>query len=242
MGAHLVGVEGRQLLQQPLLVLGELGGDLDLDPGQQVPGATPIGGEAAALDPEDLAAGGTVRDPHLDRSVHGRHVELGAEGGLREADGHRHREVVVAAPEDPVGGHVHLDQQVPGGAPVAARTALAGQPDGGPVLDPGGDAHLHRAGAHLDSRAPALGARVFDDDPRPPALRARFAEREQSLVACHRAGAAAGRAGLGPGRRLGSGAAAVGTRGLAPDLDAGGDPLEGLLERDGEIGAAVGPA
>src|SRR5690606_1427458 len=127
------------------------------------------------------------------------------------------------------------------GPSVATRRSLAGDADRGAVLDAGGDANPDGAGAHFGARAPAHRAGLVDDHAGATALRARFGEGEEALVAGHRARAVTGRAGPGAAGRLGPAAAAMGAGRLAPHLQRGGDAAERLLEGDSQVGACVGP-
>src|SRR5690606_5501494 len=239
-GTDVLAVVGSQLLEQLLLLFRKPIGDLDLHSSQEVPGLAPAGVEPFALDPEDAPARRARRDLHPDRAVHRGHRDARPQGGLGVGDGHRDRQVLVAAPEQGMGGHSHVDQQVAGRPAVAARRSLARDADRGAVLHAGWNPDPDRSGAHLGARSPAHRARLVDDHTGATALRARLGEREETLVAGHRAGAVAGGAGSGPAGRFGAAAAAVGTRRLAPHLQRGGDAAERLLEGDRQVGAGVG--
>ena len=69
-----------------------------------------------------------------------RHVDLGAERRLREADRHLADDVVAVAGEERVLAHVQDDVEVAGGAAVAPRFALAAQLQARAGVDAGGDA------------------------------------------------------------------------------------------------------
>src|SRR5690554_2615994 len=241
-GTDVLVVVGRQLLQQLLLLLGEPVGDLDLHSGEQISGASPAGVEPLALDPEDPTARRARRDLDLDRTVHRGNRDAGPQSRLGVGDRDRDGQVVATASEQGMGGHMHVDQQVSGRPAVAARCSLARDPDRGTVLDAGGDAHTDRTRPHLCPGAPANGAGLVDDHARTSALRACFGEREEALVAGHRARASTGGAGLGPAGWLHPGPAAMRAGGLPPNLQGRGDTAERLLERDGQVGTGVGAA
>ena len=115
--------------------------DDDLD---QLVAAAPAAdvGHAAALEPEHVAALRPPGDVQPVGAVEGRHLDLGAEGGLREADRHLAEQVVAVALEERVLADQDLDAEVaPRGAGVA-RLALAAELEPHAALDARGDVDL----------------------------------------------------------------------------------------------------
>src|SRR5918999_1623401 len=233
----------RELAQQVPFLARELLGHGHLEADQQVAAAlAAAAGDAPPPDPEGAAVLGAGGDLEGHRAVQGRHLELGAEGGLGEGHRHGDGQVLVAAPEQRVRGDPDLDDQVAGGGAGLAGLALALEPDGGPVVDPHRDPDPELAGADL--AAPALAGRAGVVDQRAAALagRAGAGEAEQALVAGDRAAAVAGRAGPGQGARLGPGAVAGVAGRRAAKLQRDGGPADRLLEPEGDLALDVAAA
>src|SRR5699024_3513828 len=84
-------------------------------------------------------------DLDLDRySTQSRHLDLGAEGRLIEADRQVHAQIVAVPGEDRVRLHMHGQDHIAGLAAVRTGLALAGQTDLLSVLDPDRGAHGQR--------------------------------------------------------------------------------------------------
>src|SRR5918996_3119882 len=122
---------------------------------------------------------------------------------------------------------------------VAPGAAAAPEPDALAVVDPGRDPDLDLAGSLLDAAAPAGGARVVDDVAPAGALRARRREAEETLVVVEHAPTAA--AGAGVGGRAGTGTRPPAGRAgrLAREVNGRGQPADGVLERQVQLGLEV---
>ena len=108
-----------------------------------------------------------------------------------------------------------VDVEVAGRAAARAGLALAGEPDPGAVLDPGGDVDLVALGLLGQAGAAAGRAGVLDDLAGAAALRAGLADREEALALGVDAAAFAARAGDRAGPGLGA-AAVAGRAALLP--------------------------
>src|SRR5205085_11275147 len=91
----------------------------------------------------------------------------------------------------------------------------------------------------LDAAALARRARLLDDHPAPGTAGAGLAEREQSLVVVEHAPSAALRADDRAGARRRAAAVAGRTGRVAGDVDRGGDAVDGVEERQVELGLEV---
>src|SRR5215211_7029966 len=232
-----------ELAQQLALLARELLGHGHLEADQQVAAAlAAAAGHAPAPDPEGAAVLGARRDLEGHRAVQGRHLQLGAEGGLGEGHGHGDGQVLAAAPEQGVRGDPDLDDQVAGGGAGLARLALALEPDGGAVVDPHRDPDPQLPGPDLGAAAVAGRAGVVDHRAATLAGRAGAGEAEQALVAGDRAAAVAGRAGPGQGAGLGPGAVAGAAGRGAAQLQRDGGAAHGLLEAEGDLALDVAAA
>src|SRR5690606_32111351 len=125
------------------------------------------------------------------------HLELRAEGRLRERDGHLAQQVLALAPEERVLLDEHDAEHVAAGAAALARLALAGKTELLSRLDAGRDADLDLRGARLGAGAAAGGTGIGHDLAAAAAGRARRLHDEEALAALHLAAAAARGAGLG---------------------------------------------
>ena len=207
----LVGGRGAERLDGLACLRRQLAGYGDLDRHEQVAVAAVLAPDALALDPEGAAVAGAGRQPEGHRgAAERRHLDLAAERRLGERHRHGEREVVAGPAEQPVRRHGDRDEQVARRAAALARTTLALEPDPLAVLDAGRDADRDAAGAHRPAAAPAVGARVVDDQPPAVAVGARLGEREPAGVAAGLARAVAGRAGVRHGAAAATGAVAGG--------------------------------
>ena len=120
-------------------------------------------------------------------------------------------EVVALAAEQPVGRHLHRDEQVAVRAAALTRSALAAQPDALAVLHPGRDAGLDGARGGAAARAVARRAGLVVDQLTAAAARAGLVDREPAARGVHdEPGAFALGADVGLGAGLAAGAVAVG--------------------------------
>src|SRR5215207_7140203 len=232
-----------ELAQQVPLLARELLGHGHLQADQQVAGALTAGARhPPPPDPEDAAVLGAGWNLDRHRTIQGRHLELGPEGGLGEGHRDGDGQVLAAAAEQGVGGDPDLDDQVAGGGAGLAGLALALEPDSGPVVDPDRDPDLELTRADL--AAPALAGRAGVVDHRAATLagRAGAGEAEQALVAGDRAAPVAGRAGPGQGARLGPRAVAGVAGRRAAQLQRDGGPADRLLEPEGDLALDVAAA
>ena len=112
----------------------------------------------------DLARLRAGRDRHGDRIAENRlHLELGTERGVGHRDLDGAVQLVLVAQEHLVRPFGDLDVQIAGRAAAETHLTLPGEADTHAVLDPGGDAHGHRAPRAVASVAAALVAGVGDD-------------------------------------------------------------------------------
>src|SRR5829696_2764188 len=232
-----------ELAQQVPLLARELLGHGHLQADQQVAGALTAGARhPPPPDPEDAAVLGAGWNLDRHRTIQGRHLELGPEGGLGEGHRDGDGQVLAAAPEQRVRGDPDLDDQVAGGGAGLAGLALALEPDGGPVVDPDRDPDPQLPGADLAAPALAGGAGVVDHRAAALTGRAGAGEAEQALVAGDRAPAVAGRAGPGQGPGLGPRAVAGVAGRRAAQLERDGGPANRLLEPEGDLALDVAAA
>ena len=149
------------------------------------------------------------RNPQLDPSVQGRHLDFAAEGRLHEGDRNVAQEVHAVAAEDRVFAYRHLHVEISRRAAVRPGFALAGQANSVPFVDACGYVDGQRL-APLDATAAATGAAgVGDECPGAAALGARLLQREKSLGDANLALAVTLRTGAGAGAGGGAAAAAV---------------------------------
>src|SRR5262249_55210563 len=123
-------------------------------------------------------------------------LDLAAERGLDEADRHLGEHVLAVALEPLVALDVKHDIEMAGGAPRRGL-ALAGEPQGLPVVDAGRDRHVQRRGLGPGAAAAAVLARILDRLTRAPAVRTRGLDHEEALRMHDLALALAGAADLG---------------------------------------------
>src|ERR1700731_4512497 len=138
--------------------------------------------------------------------------------------------MTALALEDGVLANPHLDIQVAGGSAVAARLALAVQPNAVAGIDPGG--YVDRQGLFLAHPALTVTgiAGVADDLAAALAARAGLLDGENRLLHAHLALAVAGIAGLGY-RPLGGARTLAGLAlGQGGNLDLGVGAEHGLIE------------
>src|SRR2546427_1665773 len=158
-------------------------------------------GDAASLQPEDLARLGARGDLDPRLAVERGHLDLRPQGGLSEAERDLAHHVGSLADEERMLAHAEHDVEVAGHAGVRAGLALAAQLEARAAVDAGRhlDAELVRPPLHAG--ALAAGARVRDDRALPVAVAARLGDREEALLQVHLPRAAALRTGArrGPG-------------------------------------------
>src|SRR4029079_3233594 len=128
-------IAGRSPAFDEFLKIGIVGRNVDLDGDQLVAALAVLGGETAALEPQDLARRRSLRNGKHDRPIGRRNFHLGAEHRLLES--HRKLEANVGAVTrvETVRGELDRDERVP----AAARSvlALASEADSSAVLEAG---------------------------------------------------------------------------------------------------------
>src|SRR5690242_16270144 len=250
-GRRLLGPELRQLLEQGLLLLIELGRRLDghvddqVTParGVQVPDPQPVHGD-------DLAGLGSRADVEFPGPVQGLDAQGGAERGRGHRDGHRAVQVVGLALEDGVRALDDLQEEVTRGATARPDLALAGQLDVGTVLDPRGDPDLDGAPGANPAVGVTFRAGPPDDRAEPVAVRARprghHLPEERARDVADLAAAAADVTGLRVGARRGAltGAGGADHRGVHGQVPGRAERALGQVEihPDGGVPAPPGPA
>src|ERR1700759_3187996 len=137
---------------------------------------------------------------------------------------------------------MHPHVQVPGGTAALARGALALELDPLPVGHPGRNPRLDGPRAGRVTAAVARLARVLDHQPPAPAGLARFREGEVAEVPAGLPGAFTGRADLGHGAGLGTGAVTDRAGPVAGQLERNRGPVHRIAERQGGLGLHVGAA
>ena len=187
---------------------------------------------------------GAGRHAQLLAAVERRHLDVGAADRLGDRQRHLDLEVVALALEDRRRRDVGDDVQVAGRPAVAARLALARQPDPRALAHARGDVHLVVLDRLLLAGAMAGRARVLDDRARSVAARARLGDREEPLALGLDPAALALRADLrrraGLGARAAAGRTRLRRRDAQRDLRAGDRLLEGDRDRRLQVGAALG--
>src|SRR6476660_8701046 len=113
--------------------------------------------------------GAGAQSQHHSRTVEGGHVDVAAERGLGEGDGHPDREVVAVATEQMVRGNVAFDDQVARWAAVAAGCTATLEADLLTVGNTRRNSGLHFAAASLGAGAMTRGAGIGDDHASSPA-------------------------------------------------------------------------
>src|SRR5688572_18180525 len=234
---------GLELAQEFPLVRAKLDRRLHDDAAEQVAGRAAAhrldAFLAQAENPPRLGA-----DRHLDRGLplERRDLDAAAEGRRREADRHLAGKVRAVALEDRVLPHHDLDVQVPGGAAVPARFALAREPDAVSGVD---------AGRNLD-RQPLVRAHaavsgtnragILDDRAATLATRAGLLDREDALADPHLAGTGTGFASHRRVTARGARAFALGALLDGLEIDLRRRSEDRLLEIERELVAQVGAA
>ena len=157
-GARIVAIERRELLERLLLRAAELARHGDVHAGEQVAalaGVAVLGRAAAAGAQQDAVGGAGLAASCRTRSPSGAGTSISAPAAASlKHHGHVDDEVVAAPREHGRGLDRDLHEEVAGGRAVRARLALAAQPDARAVLDAGRDRHGVAAQA-LRGAAPA---------------------------------------------------------------------------------------
>jgi len=232
-----------QFAQQFLLPVGQRHRRFDHDVTEQVAvGLRTDALDAFAAQAEDLAALRFVRDLELGRAVQCRDLDLAAERRGAEADRHFAVQVVVVALENRVCLEVDLHIQISRRAAVDAMLTLAGQSDAVAFIDPARNFYRQRFVLLDPAGAVARAAGVGDEASGAVAFRTGLLNREEALLQPDLTAAGAGRAGLGRGAGLGTGALAglAGFHGRDANLGFGAERC--LLKRNFEVVAQVGAA
>src|SRR5262245_8703742 len=160
----LLSPELRQLLEQGLLLVIELGRGLDGHMDEQVTPARAVQvPHSQAVHRDDLAGLGAWADVNVPGPVQRLHAQRGAERGSGHRDGHRAVQVVGVALEDRVRPLDDLQEQVTWRAAARPDLPFAGQLDVRPVLDARGNADLDGAPGADPSVAVAFRAGPADD-------------------------------------------------------------------------------
>src|SRR5262249_6735489 len=142
----LLSPELRQLLEQGLLLVIELGRGLDGHMDEQVTPARAVQvPHSQAVHRDDLAGLGAWADVNVPGPVQRLHAQRGAERGSGHRDGHRAVQVVGVALEDRVRPLDDLQEQVNWRSTARTDLPLAGQLDGRAVREARGIADLHCA-------------------------------------------------------------------------------------------------
>src|SRR4051794_8196837 len=102
------------------LKLGIVGGNVDLDGDQLIAALAVLGGETAALEPQDLTRRRSLGDGEHDRPIGRRNLHLGAEHRLLESHWKLEADVGAVARIETVRGDLDRDERVPS----AARAVL----------------------------------------------------------------------------------------------------------------------
>src|SRR6516225_2835829 len=247
----LLGPELRQLLDQGLLLVVELGRRLDGHMDDQVTPARAVQvAHAQAVHRDDLARLGAGADVQLPGPVQRLHAQRGAEGGRGHRDGHRAVQVVGLALADRVRPLDDLQEQVTRRAAARPDLPFAGQLDVGPVLHPGGNTDLDGAPGPDPAVAVAFGAGPPDDGAEPAARRARprrhhlTEERPRDVADLAAAAAHVARLRVGARRRALTGTGGADHRGVHDQVPGRAERAFGQVELhpDGRVPAPPGPA
>src|SRR6266404_3322607 len=237
---HLLAGHARELLEQLALARGELARRLDDDAHEVV--AAPVAveiGDALALQLEDRPRLRPRRNAHPQLSLERRHLEVGAERRLREADRHVADDVVLFATEQGVILHTDDDVEVARRAAGRARLPFAPQLEARPGVDAGWNLHAQALRATHGPLAAALRTGIADRAAAAVTLSAHLRDAEEALLEAHLPGAAAGGALL----RRRSGLRAFAVAGLARrharQRDRLLDAERRLLEREVEVVAQI---
>ena len=158
-----------QLAEQFFLPGGEVPRGLDDDLDQLVAAAPAADvGHPPPLEPEHVAALGPLGDVQPVRAVEGGDLDLGAEGGLGEADRHLADQVVAAPLEERVLADHDLDPEVAPGRTGVARLALVAELEPHAALDARGDSTLSWATAATRPAPRQFGQGSVIRTPSPP--------------------------------------------------------------------------
>ena len=187
-------------------------------------------GQALAFQADDGAGLRALRNGDFLVAIQAGHADLGAESGLRDADGNRAIEIRAAPLEKRMFLHVQDDVEIARRAAVGAGLAFAGNADARLRIDARRDAHVDGARA-LDAAAPAaIRALLANHLARALASGAGARDGKESLLVMELAAALAGLAGGDAGAGFRAGAVAGVAEFLARQANLGGDAGGGFLE------------
>ena len=127
LGVILLPAGLRELTERVLLLLGQSSGNLHVHGADEITAAAVGGidvGNTLTPQSEDGAGLGALLDLVLDRTLQGGHVDLRAQSGLGDGDGHLALDVHAVPLENAVGTNHDLDDEIPRGASVLALAAL----------------------------------------------------------------------------------------------------------------------
>src|SRR5450631_713097 len=215
-GCDLLASQLGEAAQQIDFFFRESGGDLDVDPDQQVPAAS----ASQRWDPdvfhsEQLPRLGAGRDEHLVVGVEAGDREAGAERGLGHRDLPDVEQIVAVAFEVGMDRDADGDVQVAGDPAAGRRGAATGEAEALTVTDPGGDFDVDAAVGLDPSVAAAVAALGEDAAAGGLTDRARCGgddlAEDRSANLADLTGAAAHVAAGGVGARLAARAVAAGT-------------------------------
>src|SRR6056297_2624757 len=156
--------------EQVDLVVGELGRDVDADPGAQVASTAATQVRDPALAQHELAAGLRAgRHDQVLGAVECLEFDLRAECSLRDRHRHFGDEVVILAQEQVVGCDAQVDVEISGTATTGADRTATAEPQRGTGVDTGRHIDLVRLVGGDTALAPARGARGGHDLAEPAA-------------------------------------------------------------------------
>src|SRR5579862_9279274 len=165
--------------------------------------------DALALEAKHFARLRAGRNAQLDLAFQRRHIDFGAQRGLRKTDRHLDDDVVLLAHEQRMLLDVNDDVQIAGRSAREAGFALAAQFEARAVVDARGNPHRERF-LFADAPLPlTFRARVGDDRAFATAISAGGGDRKETLLGADLAGSATIGAGADAGR------AALGTASVA---------------------------
>ena len=200
-------------------------------------------GHALSLQAKLLARLSAFRNAQLRLSaIERRDGDVAAERGGDHRNRHAAEEIGAVALIEGVRFHRQEEVKIARGRAANARIALPREPDPRAVFDARRDVHGERAFPRHASHAGASAARIVDRLPPSMTARTSALDREKALRRAHAAMAVAGGTGARLRSLLGAGPGAFLAQHGGRHIEFRRLPLEGLLERDLEIGAAIGAA